>query len=70
MGVASRNFRSKLATKFVLPYKGDVKSLRLPPIEYPSIKKEDWNLLVDNILSKEFQVCCLLILLDLFVASY
>ncbi|KDO39367.1 hypothetical protein CISIN_1g038811mg, partial [Citrus sinensis] len=41
MGVASRNFRCELANEFVLPYKDDVKSLRLPPIEYPSIKKED-----------------------------
>ncbi|GAY34614.1 hypothetical protein CUMW_287000, partial [Citrus unshiu] len=41
MGVASRNFRCELATEFVLPNKDDRKSLRLPPIEYPSIKKED-----------------------------
>ncbi|KDO41379.1 hypothetical protein CISIN_1g041811mg, partial [Citrus sinensis] len=70
MGVASRNFRCELATEFVLPNKDDRKSLRLPPIEYPSIKKEDWKLFVDKVLSEQFQVRCLLILPDLFVASY
>lgn len=70
MGVASRNFRCELATEFVLPNKDDRKSLRLPPIEYPSIKKEDWKLFVDKVLSEQFQVCCLLILPDLIVGSY
>ncbi|KDO37167.1 hypothetical protein CISIN_1g045096mg [Citrus sinensis] len=70
MGVASRNFRSQLTKEFIIPYKDDIKSLRLPPIEYPGIKKEDWKLFVDKILSEEFQVCCLLILFDLFVVSY
>ncbi|GAY69565.1 hypothetical protein CUMW_289470, partial [Citrus unshiu] len=60
MGVASRNFRCELATKFVIPNKDDRKSLRLPPIEYPSIKKEDWKLFVDKVLFEQFQVCCLL----------
>ncbi|KAH9717944.1 hypothetical protein KPL71_022033 [Citrus sinensis] len=55
MGVASRNFRCELATEFVLPNKDDRKSLRLPPIEYPSIKKEDWKLFVDKVLSEQFQ---------------
>ena len=70
MGVASRNFRSELAKEFILPYKDDIKSLRLPPIEYPNIKKEHWKLFVDKVLSQDFQVCCLLILLDLFVVSH
>ena len=70
MGVASRNFRCELATEFVLPNKDDRKSLRLPPIEYPSIKKEDWKLFVDKVLSEQFQVCCLLILPDVIVGSY
>ncbi|KDO36251.1 hypothetical protein CISIN_1g044179mg [Citrus sinensis] len=55
MGVASRNFRCELATKFVLPNKDDRKSLRFPSIEYPSIKKEDWKLFVDKVLSEQFQ---------------
>ncbi|GAY67966.1 hypothetical protein CUMW_260550, partial [Citrus unshiu] len=55
MGVASRNFRCELATEFVLPNKDDRKSLKLPPIEYPSIKKEDWKLFVDKVLSDQFQ---------------
>ncbi|GAY59212.1 hypothetical protein CUMW_192890 [Citrus unshiu] len=55
MGVASRNFRCELATEFVLPNKDDRKSLRLPPIEYSSIKKEDWKLFVDKVLSEQFQ---------------
>ncbi|GAY44587.1 hypothetical protein CUMW_083050 [Citrus unshiu] len=55
MGVASRNFRTELATEFVLPNKDDRKSLRLPPIEYPSIKKEDWKFFVDKVLSEQFQ---------------
>ena len=70
MGVALRNFRSELAKEFILPYKDGIQSLRLPPIEYPSIQKEDWKLFVNKILSQELQVCCLLILLDLFVVSY
>ena len=48
MGVALRNFQSELATEFVLPNKDDRKSLRLPPIEYPRIKKEDWKLFIDS----------------------
>ncbi|KAH9801502.1 hypothetical protein KPL71_001060 [Citrus sinensis] len=55
MGVASRNFRCELATEFVLPNKDDRKSLRLPSIKYPSIKKEDWKLFVDKVLSEQFQ---------------
>ncbi|GAY64739.1 hypothetical protein CUMW_235730, partial [Citrus unshiu] len=55
MMVASRNFRSELATEFVLPNKDDRKSLKLPHIEYPSIKKEDWKLFVDKVLSEQFQ---------------
>ncbi|XP_024043305.1 uncharacterized protein LOC18046236 [Citrus clementina] len=55
MGVASRNFRSELAKEFILPYKDDIKSLKLPPIEYPSIKKEHWKLFVDKVLSQDFQ---------------
>ncbi|GAY64740.1 hypothetical protein CUMW_235740 [Citrus unshiu] len=55
MMVASRNFRSELATEFILPNKDDRKSLKLPHIEYPSIKKEDWKLFVDKILSEQFQ---------------
>ena len=51
MGVASRNFRSELATEFVQPNKDNRKSLRLPFIEYPSIRKEDWKLFVDKVLS-------------------
>ncbi|KDO37737.1 hypothetical protein CISIN_1g042880mg, partial [Citrus sinensis] len=51
MDVALRNFRSELAKEFILPYKDDIKSLRLPPIEYPSIQKEDWKLFVNKILS-------------------
>ncbi|KDO36394.1 hypothetical protein CISIN_1g037590mg, partial [Citrus sinensis] len=48
-------FRSELATEFVLPNKDDRKSLRLPSIEYPSIKKEDWKLFVDKVLFEQFQ---------------
>ncbi|KAH9698429.1 hypothetical protein KPL71_024008 [Citrus sinensis] len=55
MMVASRNFRSELATEFILPNKDDRKSLKLPHIEYPSIKKEDWKLFVDKVLSEQFQ---------------
>ncbi|GAY58561.1 hypothetical protein CUMW_187920 [Citrus unshiu] len=55
MGVASRNFRSQLTKEFIIPYKDDIMSLRLPPIEYPGIKKEDWKHFVDKILSEEFQ---------------
>lgn len=54
MEVASRSFRTKLATEFVLPYKDDLKSLTLPLIEYLTIKKEDWKLFVDKVLSEEF----------------
>ena len=54
MEVASRNFRSELATEFVLPYKDDLKSLRLPLIEYLRIKKEDWKLFVGQVCLKNF----------------
>ena len=53
MGVASRNFRCELANEFILPYKDDLKSLRLPPIEYPSIKKEDWKLFIEKVFPEE-----------------
>ncbi|KAL6558448.1 hypothetical protein OROMI_018798 [Orobanche minor] len=55
MGVALRNFRSELANDFILPWKDDLTSLTLPPIEYPSIKKTDWKFFVDKVLSEEFQ---------------
>ncbi|KDO40913.1 hypothetical protein CISIN_1g045482mg, partial [Citrus sinensis] len=54
MKIASRNFRSELAAEFVLPNKDDRKSLRLPPIEYPSIKKEYWKLLFDKVYFEQF----------------
>ena len=56
MGVTLRNFRSELVNDFVLPNKEDIQSLRLPPIEYPCIKKADWKCFVDRVLSEEFQV--------------
>lgn len=56
MGVSLRNFRSELANEFIIPNKNDMKSLRSPPIEYPSIKDGDWKLFVNKVLSAEFQV--------------
>ncbi|KAL6586110.1 hypothetical protein OROMI_002754 [Orobanche minor] len=53
MGVALRNFRSELANDFILPWKDDLTSLTLPPIEYPSIKKKDWKFFVDKDKSKK-----------------
>ena len=56
MGISLRNFRSELAKEFIIPNKNDRKSLRSPPMEYPSIKDADWKLFVDKVLSEEFQV--------------
>ncbi|KDO38586.1 hypothetical protein CISIN_1g044373mg [Citrus sinensis] len=39
MGVVSSKFRSEPAKEFILPYKDNIKSLRLAHIEYSSIKK-------------------------------
>ena len=56
MGISLRNFRSELAKEFIIPNKNDRKSLRSPPMEFPSIKDADWKLFVDKVLSEEFQV--------------
>ncbi|KDO43780.1 hypothetical protein CISIN_1g043991mg, partial [Citrus sinensis] len=43
MGIALRNFSCALNTKFIQPNKDNRSQLKLPPWEYPKIRKLEWK---------------------------
>ncbi|KAL9453499.1 hypothetical protein AB3S75_009159 [Citrus x aurantiifolia] len=55
MGIALRNFRCALNTEFIQPNKDNRSQLKLPPWEYPKIRKLEWKQFVDKVLSPEFE---------------
>ncbi|KAL9409048.1 hypothetical protein AB3S75_047437 [Citrus x aurantiifolia] len=55
MGIALRGFRCKLTNEYILPNANNLSSLKKPPLDYESIRKEDWKNFVDKILSEDFQ---------------
>ena len=58
MGIALRNFRCTLNTEFIQPNKDNRSHLKLPPWEYPRIRKLEWKQFVYKVLGPEFEVKC------------
>lgn len=73
MGIALRNFICTLSTEFIQPNKDNRSHLKLPPWEYPIIRKLEWKQFVYKVLGPEFEVKCFTIMFihcyleDLFV---
>ncbi|GAY59048.1 hypothetical protein CUMW_191590 [Citrus unshiu] len=55
MGIALRNFKCTLNTKFIQPNKDNRSHLKLPPWEYPRIRKLEWKQFVYKVLGPEFE---------------
>ncbi|KDO44478.1 hypothetical protein CISIN_1g038453mg [Citrus sinensis] len=55
MGIALRGIRCKSANEYILSNANNLSSLKKPPLEYEGIRKEDWKIFVDKILSEDFQ---------------
>lgn len=56
MGSSLRNFRSKIANEYILPSVDKPNLLKSPPTKLEGIKKEDWIVFANKILSNSFQV--------------
>ena len=76
MGIALRNFKYALNTELIQPNKDNRSQLKLPPWEYPRIRKLEQKQFVDKVLGLEFEVKCfttmfiLCYLENLFVLMY
>lgn len=51
-----REFKSRLTTHYVLPYKNKRELLEFPPADYSFIEKAHWDIFVADRLSDEFFV--------------
>lgn len=51
-----REFKSRLSTRYVLPYRDQPELLESPPADYSFIEKPHWDMFVANRLSNEFLV--------------
>ena len=52
-----REFKSKLTTHYIIPYKDEPEKLEYPPADYNFIEKGHWEIFVADRLSSEFMVC-------------
>ncbi|GAY60797.1 hypothetical protein CUMW_204870, partial [Citrus unshiu] len=53
--IVLRNFICALNTEFIQPNKDNCSQLKLPPWEYPRIRKLEWKQFVDNVPGPEFE---------------
>lgn len=51
-----REFKSRLTTKYILPYRDQLELLESPPADYSFIEKAHWDMFVSDRLSTEFSV--------------
>lgn len=51
-----REFKSRLTTKYVLPYRDQPEMLKFPPADYTFIEKSHWDMFVADRLGAEFEV--------------
>lgn len=51
-----REFKSRLSTHYILPYRDQREVLEFPPADYSFIEKGHWDMFVANRLSDEFYV--------------
>ena len=51
-----REFKSRLTTKYVLPYRDQPELLASPPVDYSFIEKAHWDIFVADRLSPDFLV--------------
>jgi hypothetical protein len=51
-----REFKSRLTSQYILPFKDDVELLQTPPEEYNFIELADWKSFVSSRSSKDWEV--------------
>lgn len=51
-----REFKSRLTTEYILPYRDQLELLESPPADYSFIEKAHWDMFVSDRLSIEFSV--------------
>ena len=51
-----REFKSRLTTEYILPYRDQLELLESPPADYSFIEKAHWDMFVSGRLSIEFSV--------------
>lgn len=51
-----REFKSRLTTAYILPYRDQLELLESPPADYSFIEKAHWDMFVSDRLSIEFSV--------------
>lgn len=51
-----REFKSRLTTEYILPYRDQLELLECPPADYSFIEKAHWDMFVSDRLSIEFSV--------------
>lgn len=52
-----RDFKTRLTSKHIVPFKDQPELLKRPPEGYDFIKQEHWDAFVKSRLSEEFLVC-------------
>lgn len=51
-----REFKSRLSTKYVLPYRDQPEKLIYPPADFTFIEKPHWDMFVADRLGRDFMV--------------
>lgn len=51
-----REFKSRLTTEYILPYRDQLELLESPPADYSYIEKAHWDMFISDHLSIEFIV--------------
>lgn len=67
-GAKWREFKSRLTTHYVLPYKDDPESTQFPPDDYRFINVDDWKLFVSQRTTDDFMVSYLSLIVKAFAS--
>lgn len=54
-----REFKSRLTSNYIVPFKDDSDMLQFPPDDYGFIRPDHWTAFVAKRTSKTFLVCCI-----------
>ena len=58
-GAKWREFKCRLTSRYIFPYKDDPESLQFPPDDYRFINVDDWTTFVAQRTTDAFMVSCL-----------